>query len=103
MKDRAVSGLNVKEFCRSAGFHENVYYYWQRKLREAACRELLPPASSTEANTVTPSGWALCGPAKAAHPESSVFIEIGGCRVAVGAGSSAEALEKACRVLMSLC
>lgn len=40
MKDRAASGLSIKEFCKTAGFRENVYYYWQRKLRDAACEEL---------------------------------------------------------------
>ena len=40
MRKRQESGLSVKAFCESAGFHENIYYYWQKKLREAACVEL---------------------------------------------------------------
>jgi len=40
MKERAASGLSIKAFCKSAGIHTNVYHYWQRKLREAACAEL---------------------------------------------------------------
>ncbi|WP_337999084.1 IS66 family insertion sequence element accessory protein TnpA, partial [Desulforamulus hydrothermalis] len=34
------SGLSIKAFCASEGFRENTYYYWQRKLREAACEQL---------------------------------------------------------------
>jgi hypothetical protein len=33
MSKRSESGLSIKAFCQEAGFHENVYYYWQRKLR----------------------------------------------------------------------
>jgi len=40
MQERQQSGLSIKSYCERAGLHENVYYYWQRKLREAAYREL---------------------------------------------------------------
>lgn len=40
MRERKESGLSIKTFCEGAGFHENVYYYWQRKLRETACEGL---------------------------------------------------------------
>jgi len=40
MQERQQSGLSIKSYCERAGFHENVYYYWQRKLREVAGREL---------------------------------------------------------------
>lgn len=45
MRERRESGLSVRAFCREAGIHENVYYYWQRKLREAACGQMVqsPP------------------------------------------------------------
>jgi len=37
MRERIESGLSVKEYCANAGFHENKYYYWQKKLREGTC------------------------------------------------------------------
>lgn len=40
MRERRESGLSIKAFCLASGFHRNVYYYWQRKLREAACRQV---------------------------------------------------------------
>jgi len=100
MRDRVASGLTIKAFCKTAGFHENVYYYWQRKLREVACREMLTTAQE---KAVVPSGWAVCEPAKAESSGSSIYIEIGKCRVSVDADVKVEALEKVCRVLMALC
>ena len=40
VSDRSESGMSVREYCKSAGFHENSFYYWQRKLREAAIEHL---------------------------------------------------------------
>lgn len=40
MRERRESGLSIKAFCQASGIHSNVYYYWQRKLREAACRQV---------------------------------------------------------------
>jgi len=34
------SGYNIRKYCKEAGIKEHIYYYWQRKLREAACKEL---------------------------------------------------------------
>jgi hypothetical protein len=48
VKERQESGLSIKSYCESAGFHENVYYYWQRKLREVAYRELSKVQNKTK-------------------------------------------------------
>ena len=34
--ERAEKGVSVHTYCETIGIHENTYYYWQRKLREAA-------------------------------------------------------------------
>ncbi len=31
LRERSKSGLSIKAFCKSKGFHENVNYYWQNK------------------------------------------------------------------------
>jgi hypothetical protein len=92
--------MSIKAFCKTAGFHENAYYYWQRKLRKAACQEL---QAEVNEQAVIPRGWAICGEVKAESSESRINIEIGKCRVAVSSGFSPEELAKACRVLMTLC
>jgi len=38
--DQKSSGLSVRAYSRNAGFHENRFYYWQKKLRLAALEEL---------------------------------------------------------------
>jgi len=40
MQDRKERRQSIKAYCESEGIHENVYYYWQRKLREAACEHI---------------------------------------------------------------
>jgi putative transposase len=40
IKDRKDSGLGVDEYCKINGISRHAYYYWQRKLRKAACTEL---------------------------------------------------------------
>jgi len=41
IRERKNSGLSVKSFCEKAGIQKSLYYYWQRKLREGACEELV--------------------------------------------------------------
>ncbi len=60
MKARSESGLSIKAFCKEAGFHENVYYYWQRKLREAACELTTQTRDASAAGSLVPNGWAVC-------------------------------------------
>lgn len=93
MKDRLASDLSVKDFCKTAGFHENVYYYWQRKLREAAGSE----------KSLVPNGWTICESAGPTSKGSSLAIEIGGYRLHVEAETDPELLAKVCRVLKALC
>lgn len=57
MRERKESGLSIKAFCEKAGFHENIYFYWQRKLREAASEQLPTPQASSGANVLVPSGF----------------------------------------------
>jgi len=40
MRERIESRQSIRAFCKNAEIHENTYFYWQRKLREAACEKL---------------------------------------------------------------
>ena len=55
VQDRVESGLNVRTFCKNAGIHENVYFYWQRKLREKACEV---SGITTKETRLVPQGFA---------------------------------------------
>ena len=105
MQDRNVSGMSIKDYCKSSGFGTNTYFYWQRKLREAACQELLskPQSMITDLkNAVVPSGWALCEDINTTDKAKPLTIEINGCRILVGCDDDLEMLSKVCRVLRGL-
>ena len=50
IRERSESGQSIKAFCENAGIRENTYFYWQKKLREAACEQL---AAMEEGSTQT--------------------------------------------------
>lgn len=41
LQEQKASGLSAKAYCGNMGIRENQFYYWQKKLREAACGELM--------------------------------------------------------------
>lgn len=100
IREKASKGESIEEFCERRGISRNTYFYWQRKLRETACQELLP---TTGEILVAPSGWAVCEESKADTRDKGITIEIGKSRVKACGEVSAEQLEKVCRVLMRLC
>ena len=53
MNERQESGLSIRAFCENAGVHENISYYWQRKLREAACEEINRKQQDAQTNLVS--------------------------------------------------
>jgi hypothetical protein len=105
IKERNASGLSIKAYCESIGLHQNVYHYWQRKLREAACTELLPSTVTVKEIAKVPTGWALCESNRQTESTLSneVTIEIGKSRVTANNGVDLELLSSVCRMLMSLC
>jgi putative transposase len=102
LQERKESGESIKEFCQRKGVSRNTYFYWQRKLRETVCREIIPAQQAAGEQTMIPSGWAVC---EAAAPEAAktLIIEIGKSRISAGPDTDMELLGKVCRELMSLC
>jgi len=105
ISERRGSGLSIKAYCKNAGFHSNIYYYWQRKLREAACEELgkagseessITPVSFTEVKLVK-SPWNNAHPASTLH--SQVSIEAAGVRITAGEEYPADKLAALLREL----
>ena len=46
MQERVTSGMSVKEYCKHIGICGNTYFYWQRRLREAACGQVIEEESA---------------------------------------------------------
>jgi len=107
IREQQESGLSKQAFCKQIGVCHNTYFYWQRKLREAACEGLMNAAQpeTVAANIPTmPHGWVICEPALDSAPkEKPLPIEIGGCRVLASADTDPELLAQVCKVLVSLC
>lgn len=105
LRERKESGLSIRAYCKQACIHENVYYYWQKKLREAALEEL---AGQGDAKASAPDGWALCM-AKPALPEATekavatsseqVTIEARGLRITAGSEYPVDQLARLLREL----
>jgi putative transposase len=120
MQEKNASEMTVKAFCQAKGVSRNTYFYWQRRLREAVCRELslqqdceaigAPTSRSASAGSlapvkaVAPNGWAVCEVAKVPPADDgAVVIEIGQSRVRATAGTDTELLARVCRMLVSIC
>ena len=100
-KERAELGLSIRAYCAMKGYAENTYFYWQRRLRQAACDEITERSIGTETGLV-PSGWTHLSVAESAPKEASVRVEINGCRIEVTDDTDPELLAKVCRTLKAL-
>ena len=110
MRERKESGLSIRAFCKSAGFHENNNYYWQKRLREAACGELARIVND-EKGTEQPVFAKVNLPAPIRPvPEtaSDIFhghlsIEVSGVRISASCDYPAEKLTELLRTVMPCC
>jgi len=104
MKERQEAGLSIRLFCLQIGICENTYFYWQRRVRAAACQELMPTAQKQSEESLVPSGWAICKSEEPQLPGTapSITVEIGSCRITVEDNTDTELLAKVCRVLAAL-
>lgn len=90
MHRKRESGLSTKAFCKNEGIHENVYYYWQQKLRSAACEQMAEMQSEQTERKLVPSGFAELKIVKAYEPstlpesaaQGEIRIDIAGIRIA---------------------
>jgi hypothetical protein len=96
IQEKQCSGQNTKDFCREKGISSNAYFYWQRKLRKAACAEL----SLEDPRSSAPEGWIQL--AQSQEIKSTLNIEVGGCRITVDDETDLELLKKVCRILKGL-
>ena len=97
-------GENIDEFCGRNGISRHQFYYWQRKLREAACTELALQSGEMGIKELPPpEGWALCKTDEPTANEPKMSVEIGKFSIPVDGDFSPELLKKVCGVLSELC
>ena len=83
IQDCQSSGLSKKEYCREHGISEKSYYYWLRKLRNAAA-ESIPQIVEMEVAAVT---------------EEKVYIRFRGAELTLPAGTDVETIAAVLRAL----
>jgi transposase-like protein len=102
MHDRTNKGLTIREYCESVGIHQNTYFYWQHKLREAASSGIQAATTLSGEESLAPKGWAtLCVSTGTAELQALV-VEVSECRITVYADTNPELLTKVCRALKAL-
>ncbi len=99
IQERAGSGQSIKDFCQNSGISRNAYFYWQRKLRESACTELV---KKEEPKSIAPDGWVQLASESMRQRTEPLAIEINGCRITVTSDTDHGLLAKVCRTLRSL-
>jgi hypothetical protein len=101
VKERLASGQTVTEFCEAKGISQTTYYYRQKKVREAACAELM--RVQNHEGKIVPNGWVRLADSE---PEtvaaSALTIEVRGFHLAVNRETDMELLAKVCRMMKSL-
>lgn len=98
IQEHQCSGQSIKDFCQEKGINKQAYFYWQRKLRKAACMEL--SKLKEEPVNCVPKGWMQL--AQSQEIKSTLDIEVGGCRVTVDAETDPDLLKKVCLILRAL-
>ena len=104
LQERIANGESINEFCKSRGVSRNTYFYWQRKLRDTAAKQIAREAAGAS-QALIPSGWSQVSTIKEEQSayDSTLPIEIGRYRVMASESTAPELLEKVCRMLGSLC
>jgi putative transposase len=100
MQERTVKGQSIKDFCEARGISRNTYFYWQRKLREAAARQMGAPEPE-QSQALVPSGWAAVRLAEESAPMQAggLTLRVGGAEIEVHQGFDEALLASVCGVL----
>ena len=103
IRERVASGLSIDAYCKANGIARYSYFYWQKKLREAAARQLAV-ASQPDQQALVPSGWATV--AEEAVPESEpqgLTLRVGGAEIELHQGYDEVLLASVIKTLSGLC
>ena len=107
VREREESGLSIRAYCKQAGFHENNYFYWQRKLRDIAYEEIAEIQNcETE---LTPIFAEVKLPAMPGLPEASgnkqaeICVETDGLRITASREYPVSQLAELLKAVTSAC
>ena len=101
LRRRRESGQTIRSFCRSEEICEKTYYYWQKRIRQAAGESLLGQDGSQAHGALAPVHVfaALLAP----KTGGAVRVEIGGAVVEVDPGADMAVGTRGLRLLEGQC
>jgi putative transposase len=106
MQERTASGQSIRGYCEANGITRQVYFYWQRKLREAAAQQLAAAAEPEKVqHALVPKGWAQACIAEERTPEQagSLTVRVGGAEIEVRQGFDEVLLASVIKTLSQSC
>lgn len=99
IENRQNSGLSIKEWCGQNNLPESRYYYYLKKLRLAACEQLVGDGQNTAQFALVPKQ------ARAASPSAvgagSIRITLPGAVVEIGEGAREAQIRFTLEVLLN--
>jgi transposase-like protein len=110
IQERGSTGESIKEFCQNRGIKRHSYFYWQRKLREAASDSLAIINAGTKQSAV-PFGFTelklTTNQKQVRHDDAAsqgqLHVEIRGVRMSADSTYPADKLAYLLRELVSQC
>ncbi len=101
LRRRRESGQTIRGFCRTEGVCEKTFYYWQKRIRQAAGESLLERTGSQAPGSLAPAPVFAALPA----PKSGgvVRVEIGGAVVEIEPGADMGVVHSVLRMLTGQC
>ena len=101
VRDCRCSGQTVVQWCAEHDVSVKSYYYWLRKIREAAC-ESLPASSSPNEPTLVPVPPSLrTNPprSEASHEQAAIILRTDAITIEIHQHASTVLLEQTLRIL----
>jgi len=103
IQEQNESGLSIKDYCKAADFQQNRYFYWQRKLREAACGQLVVSKEADHNTNLPSTSFAEIKVSELTIPEESqsgqVRVAVAGAHITADGAYPAEKLATLLREL----
>jgi len=112
MQRRRENGQSIKSFCEAEGIYSNVYYYWQRKLREAACEQLVVAQAEPVQGSLAVTGFTEVklkelpvppGMSPVTAKASQISVEINGAKITTDSAYPTDKLAELLRELSRPC
>lgn len=94
------SGMKIDDWCNANGVTHHAYYYWLRKVREAACHELAIVDDSPNEPVVLKK---LTVQTPALDTRAAVIIRLGNATVEINEGTSQQTIQAVLLALQNVC